>query len=74
MMKTAVASLLAITLVFSFFGNAVGQDSANLLIVSPQGPYTTIEAALNEAKQGDTVEVRGGIYHTSLVVNKSESQ
>jgi len=71
MMKTAVASLLAITLVFSFWGNAVGQDSANLLIVSPQGPYTTIEAALNEAKQGDTVEVRGGIYHTSLVVNKS---
>ena len=75
-MKTRlVAPLLAFILAFSFFDNAVGQVSPNLtdnlLIVSPQGPYTTIEAALNEAKQGDTVEVRGGVYHTSLVVNKS---
>ena len=40
------------------------------LIVSPSGPYTTIEAALADAIDGDTLEVRGGAY-PALVVEKS---
>ena len=41
------------------------------LVVSPDGPYTTIQAALAEARDGDVVEVRAGIYHGPLVVGKS---
>ena len=75
-MKTQLAALvLTLLLAFSFFGNALGQVSPNLtdnrFIVSPKGPYTTIESALNEARDGDVIEVRGGVYHTSLVVKKS---
>jgi len=44
--------------------------SPNRLTVSPTGPYTTIEAALADAADGDAIEVRGGIYPT-LVVEKS---
>jgi nitrous oxidase accessory protein len=38
------------------------------LVVSPSGPYTTIEAALNDARPGDTIEVRGGVYPGPLAV------
>jgi len=40
------------------------------LLVSPSGPYYTIEAALAEAKTGDTIEVQGGVY-PALVVTQS---
>jgi len=38
------------------------------LVVSPSGPYTTIEAALADAHTGDVIEVRGGTYPGPLVV------
>jgi nitrous oxidase accessory protein len=42
------------------------------LIVSPSGPYTTIEAALADARDGDTVEVHGGAQaYPALAVEKS---
>jgi nitrous oxidase accessory protein len=40
------------------------------LVVSPLGPYTTLESALADAHDGDAVEVRGGAY-PALWVNKS---
>ncbi|HJW83540.1 MAG TPA: nitrous oxide reductase family maturation protein NosD, partial [Anaerolineae bacterium] len=40
------------------------------LVVSPDGPYTTIAAALIDAREGDTIEVRGGAYAGPLVVDK----
>lgn len=40
------------------------------LIVSPSGPYTSIAEAVAAAKQGDTIEVRSGLYPT-LVVSKT---
>ncbi len=74
-MKTRLAPLLALFLALSFSGSALGQVSSSLtdnhLIVSPNGPHTTIESALDEARDGDVIEVRGGVYHTSLVVKKS---
>lgn len=45
--------------------------SHNHLIVSPQGPYTTIQAALVAAHDGDTILVRAGTYQGPIVVNKS---
>ncbi|MEK7682104.1 MAG: hypothetical protein AAB369_04685, partial [Chloroflexota bacterium] len=43
------------------------------LVVSPQGPYTSLAAALAAARDGDTVEVHGGRYNGNLVINKSVS-
>ena len=43
----------------------------NRLVVSPNGPYTTIAAALADARDGDAIEVRGGKYAGPLVVSKS---
>lgn len=43
------------------------------LVVSANGPYTTIQAALDQAVDGDTIEVRGGQYTAPLVVEKSVS-
>lgn len=44
--------------------------SSTALIVSPDGPYTTIVSALADAHNGDTIEVHGGQY-PALVVDKS---
>jgi nitrous oxidase accessory protein len=51
-----------------FFNNQL--PITNNLIVSPSGPYTTLEAALADARDGDTVEVHGGAY-PALVIAKS---
>ncbi len=45
--------------------------AATRLVVSPQGPYTTISDALRDARDGDTIEVRGGTYRGNLVIEKS---
>lgn len=41
------------------------------LVVSPQGPYTTIDAALRDAVNGDVIQVRGGSYRGNLVIAKT---
>lgn len=41
------------------------------LVVSPDGPYTTIQAALADARDGDSIEVHEGVYAGPLVVEKS---
>lgn len=51
-------------------GDLRPSSRAGLLIVSPGGPYTTIDAALADAGDGDTIEVRGGTYRP-IVVEKS---
>src|SRR5688572_25641502 len=42
--------------------------SGTTRVVSAQGPYTTLAAALVDARPGDTIEVRGGTYPGPLVV------
>lgn len=39
--------------------------------VSSDGPFTSISQAIESAKNGDTVEVIGGIYNEHVVVDKS---
>lgn len=39
--------------------------------VSPEGPYTSISAAIASAKNDDTIEVIGGIYKEHLIIDKS---
>lgn len=43
----------------------------NRLVVSPQGPYPTITAALQAARDGDEIEVRAGTYRERVVVAQS---
>ncbi len=41
------------------------------LVVSPTGPYATIEDALADADAGDTIEVHGGVYPAPLYIEHS---
>lgn len=45
----------------------------NTFIVSQNGVYTTIEAALGAAQLGDVIEVHGGTYTAPLVIDKTIS-
>jgi nitrous oxidase accessory protein len=52
--------------------NATAEDGS-VLIVSPDGPYYSITAALDAAIDGDRIEVHGGLYDGPLNVKKSVS-
>ena len=71
-MKLPLAALLSLLwlLASGQNRNVLGQESAGRLVVSPDGPYTTIPAALAAARDGDTIEVHGGVYKAPLVVEK----
>ena len=43
----------------------------NRLIVSPSGPYMTVQDALAQAHDGDVIEVRAGAYHGPVVIDKA---
>lgn len=53
--------------------SSLAQDTRERLIVSPDGEFTTIDAALAVANIGDVVEVRGGVYPAPLIIEKSVS-
>ncbi len=48
----------------------VDQSKTRTLVVSPEGPYTTLAAALIRARDGDIIEVYGGTYAGPVVVDK----
>jgi len=48
-------------------------QNGEALVVSPQGPYSTIEAALADAPDGAVIEVRGGVYPAPLNIEKTVS-
>ncbi len=50
---------------------AAPASQANRLVVSPAGPYATIDAALAGARDGDAIEVHGGAHAGPIVVGKS---
>ncbi|MCK9566662.1 MAG: right-handed parallel beta-helix repeat-containing protein, partial [Methanothrix sp.] len=45
--------------------------SAATLIVGPGETYTTIQAAINAASSGDTIEVHSGTYNGGVLVDKT---
>jgi nitrous oxidase accessory protein len=51
-------------------GDVMARDATSALVVSPHGPYMTLQEALAHARDGDTVAVHGGIYAGPVVVNK----
>jgi nitrous oxidase accessory protein len=77
--RVLVASALSANLAFTLLipgtasagaGARTGAD-AGRLVVSPAGPYTTVQAALADARDGDLIEVRAGQYHGPLLVDKA---
>ena len=47
------------------------QESPRTHVVSTQGPYTSLAAAVAAARDGDTVAVYGGTYAGPVVIDKS---
>jgi nitrous oxidase accessory protein len=79
-MKASKVALLVVALLAGTFhvarpvlaghGELVSGKAADL-IVSPDGPFTTIQAALQAAGEGDVIRVQPGVYAGPLVVDKS---
>jgi parallel beta-helix repeat protein len=61
--------LLVVLILFCMFPVSV---QASLWTVCPSGcNYSSIQDAINAASPGDTIGIESGVYHESLVVNKS---
>ncbi|MBZ0309846.1 MAG: nitrous oxide reductase family maturation protein NosD, partial [Anaerolineae bacterium] len=60
-----------ILLLFLFLWPLRFAEAGSTLVVSPAGPLTTIDAALEIARNGDTIEVHGGVYTAPLLIEKS---
>ncbi len=69
-MRLALAVLLVLALLAGLPAPAACAQGPAVLIVSADGPYTTIPQALAAAADGDRIEVRGSVHAGPLVVDK----
>lgn len=68
--KSVVTVLLVLSLVFvSFQGHRIVKAEPKTIIVPDD--YSTIQDAIGNASEGDTVFVKSGIYSENLTINKS---
>ncbi|KAA0011596.1 MAG: hypothetical protein FE041_04135, partial [Thermoplasmata archaeon] len=53
--------------------NSVAQGAGDILYVGGSSPsnYTSIQSAINDANDGDTIFVYSGVYYENVVINKS---
>jgi len=58
---------------FSLNNNGRGDRGTIIVNVSGGGDYTTIQAAVDAAEDGETILVEAGTYYENVVVNKSIS-
>lgn len=73
-MSTRTVGLFVIVILFlPVLSSTVSVESAApiVLFVGPGEAYTSIQAAINAASEGDTIIVRDGTYHENVVVNRS---
>ena len=70
-MNVRLPGVLALALALTCLRPAAAQSDR--LVVSPRGPYTSIQAALADARDGQVIEVRAGRYAGPLIVDKSVS-
>lgn len=61
---------LSLFLVASF-AHLAGAETTKVCHCLCSCDYTSIQKAIEEARRGDTIEISGGTYHESLVIDKS---
>ena len=63
--------LFVLLVCFVISSISLGQGEAGILVVGdPDGQYSTIQAAIDDAKAGDTVMILPGTYREGLTVSK----
>lgn len=68
----SIGAAVAISLIaISGSLSVMAEDDPTGLIVSPHGQYSSLLKAIQEAEDGDTIEVYGGEHAGPLIVNKS---
>ncbi len=70
-LRPPVIALLLAAVLLLIVSTPQARAQGSRLVVSPEGPYTAIEAALAAAQDGDVIEVQGGTYTGPLVVDKA---
>lgn len=59
-----------LTLILLFIISLQLSDAAKISVGGTDGDFSSIQDAVNAAKAGDLVEVKGGVYHENVVVDK----
>jgi parallel beta-helix repeat protein len=67
-----VVTMLAVLLVSTFLAGFNVQSVRAATITVPDN-YSTIQAAINAASNGDTINVRAGTYNGQVIINKTVS-
>lgn len=70
--QVVLAVLLASSYMFIAATATVGSSGSGGQVLHVPSDYPTIQAALNAAAAGDTVEVRAGIYNENVVLSTSD--
>ncbi|MEQ9618836.1 MAG: nitrous oxide reductase family maturation protein NosD [Deltaproteobacteria bacterium] len=65
-----IMRIVAIVFILSAY-LAAADSNVTVHTVSPEGPYTSISAAIQSAEKGDTIRVRSGEYKEHIVVDKT---
>ena len=66
-----LATLIFLALLLTASHGLAQGVEGDVLVVSAVGPFTSIDAALEAAEDGDRIEVHGGTYASPLTIEKS---
>lgn len=72
-LRVAAALIAILTLMSATLAVQAGSELGVGTITGPSGTYTTLQSALDNAADGDTITVDGGVHAGGFVVNNSVS-